>query len=40
MPKNDLFSDSSNQWTKLSLNFTVEIYGKKLFYDEVLEFLT
>ena len=25
IPKNDRYSDSSTQWTKLSLNFTVEI---------------
>ena len=28
--KNDRYSDSSTQWTKLSLNFTVEIYAIKL----------
>ena len=27
--KDDRYSDSSTQWTKLSLNFTVENYGIK-----------
>ena len=27
IPKNDRYSDSSTQWTKLSLNFTEENYG-------------
>ena len=34
-PKNDRYSDSSTQWTKLSLNFTEENYGIKLIYDEI-----
>ena len=34
IPKNDRYSGST-QWTKLSLNFTVEIYGIKLIYDEI-----
>ena len=28
-------SDSSTDWTKLNLNFTVENYGIKLLYDEI-----
>ena len=32
---NDQYSDSSKEWTKLSLNFTEEIYGIKLIYDEI-----
>ena len=35
VPKNDRYSDSSTRWTKLSLNFTIEIYGIKLIYDEI-----
>ena len=35
IPKNDLYSDSSTQWTKLSLNFTVVNYGIKLVYDQI-----
>ena len=35
VPKNDRYSDSSTQWTKLSLNFTVENFGIKLIYDEI-----
>ena len=35
IPKNDRYSDSSTNWTKLSLNFTVENYGVKLIYDEI-----
>ena len=34
-PKNDRYSDSSTQWTKLSLNFTEENYGIKFIYDEI-----
>ena len=30
IPKNDRYSESSIQWTKLSLNFTEENYGMKL----------
>ena len=33
--KIDRYNDSSIDWTKLSLNFTVEIYGVKLVYDEI-----
>ena len=33
--KNDRFSDTSTEWTLVSLNFTVEIYGIKLIYDQI-----
>ena len=33
--KNDRYSNSSTQWTKLSLNFTEENYGIKLIFDEI-----
>ena len=33
--KNDRCSDTSTQWKKLSLNFTEENYGIKLFFDEI-----
>ena len=33
--KNDRYSDSSTDWTLVSLNFTVENYGFKLRYDEI-----
>ena len=35
IPKNDRYSDSSTQWTKLSVNFTEENYGIKLIYDQI-----
>ena len=35
IPENDRYSDSSTDWTKLNLNFTVENYGDKLVYDEI-----
>ena len=35
IPKSDRYSDSSTQWTKLSLNFTVENYVFKLIYNEL-----
>ena len=35
IPKNDRYSDSSTDWTKLSLIFTVENYGVNLVYDEI-----
>ena len=35
IPKKDRYSATSTQWTKLSLNFAVEIYGIKLIYDEI-----
>ena len=33
--KNDRYSDSSTDWTELSLIFTVQNYGIKLIYDEI-----
>ena len=33
--KNDRYSDTSTQWTKLSLNFTVETFGVKLIHDQI-----
>ena len=33
--KNDRHSDSSTQWTKLSLNFTEKKYGIKFVFDEI-----
>ena len=35
IPKNDQYSDSSTQWTKLGLNFTIENYGIRLLYDKI-----
>ena len=35
IPKNDRYSDTSTDWTLVSLNFTVENYGIKLIYDEI-----
>ena len=35
IPKNDLFSDTSREWSKLSLYFTEEICGIKLLYDQI-----
>ena len=34
MPKKDQYSDSSSDWTSVSLNCTVENYGTKLLHDE------
>ena len=33
--KTDQYSNSSNDWTLFSLNFTVEIYGIILIYDQI-----
>ena len=33
--KNDRYSDSSTDWTLVSLNFTEETYGIKLIFDEI-----
>ena len=33
--KNEQYSNSSTDWTLLNLNFTVEINGIKLVYDEI-----
>ena len=35
IPKNDRYSNSSNQWTLVNINFTVENYGIKLIYDQI-----
>ena len=35
IPKNDRYSDTSTDWTLVSLNFTVENYGIKLIYDQI-----
>ena len=35
IPKNDRYSDTSTEWTLLSLNFIVEKYGIKLIYDQI-----
>ena len=35
IPEKDQYSDTSTQWKKLSLNFTVENYGIKFLYDKV-----
>ena len=35
IPQNGRYSNSSNGWTKLSLNFAVEYYGIELIYDEI-----
>ena len=33
--KNTKYSNSSTEWTLLTLDFTVESYGTKLRYDEI-----
>ena len=33
--KNDQYSDTSTDWTLVSLNFNVENYGINLIYDEI-----
>ena len=33
--KNTQYSSTSTEWTLLNLDFTVEIYGIKLFYDQI-----
>ena len=35
IPKSDRYSDSSTEWTLVSLIFTVENYGIKLIYDQI-----
>ena len=35
IPKNDRYSNSTTQWTKLSSTFAVENYGIKLIYDQI-----
>ena len=34
VPENDRYSDSSTDWTLVSLNFTQENHGIKLIYDQ------
>ena len=34
-PKNYRYSDTSTDWTLVNLNFTVENYGIKVFYDQI-----
>ena len=34
LSKNDQYTDSSTEWTSVSLNFTVEKYGMRLLYYE------
>ena len=35
IPKNDRYSDTSTEWTLLSINFIVENYGIILIYDQI-----
>ena len=35
IPENDRFSDTSTEWTLVSLNFAVENYGTKLIFDQI-----
>ena len=35
IPKDDRYSNFSTDWTLVNLNFTVEIYGIKLIYDQL-----
>ena len=35
IPKNDSYSDTSTDWTLVSLNFTEENYGIRLSYDQI-----
>ena len=35
IPKNVRYIDTSTEWTLVSLNFTVEIYGLELIYDQI-----
>ena len=34
-PKNDQYSNSSTQWTLVTMNFTVENYGVRIIYDQI-----
>ena len=34
VPENHRYSDSSNEWTLVNLNVTVENYGIKIIYDQ------
>ena len=33
--RNDRYSDTSTEWTLVSLNFTVDDFGIKLIYDQI-----
>ena len=35
IPRNDLYSDTSTDWTFLNLDFAVGNYGIKLIYDQI-----
>ena len=35
IPTNDRYSDTSTEWTLVSLNFTIQNYGIKLIYDQI-----
>ena len=35
IPKNDRYSDTSTDWTLVSLNKTEENYGIRLYYDQI-----
>ena len=35
IPKLDRYSDNSNDWTLIRLNFTVEIYGININFDQI-----
>ena len=35
IPKNGRYSDTSHDWTFVSLNFSEELYGNKLIYDKI-----
>ena len=35
IPKKCRYSDTSTDWTVVSLNFTEEKYGIRLFYDQI-----
>ena len=35
IPKIDRYNISSTYWTLVNLNFTVENYGIKIFYDQI-----
>ena len=35
IPKKVRYSDTSTEWTVVSLNFTIEIYGIKLIYAQI-----
>ena len=39
IPKNGHYSNSSSDWTLVSLNFIVEKYGYKLIYNEIIHLM-